>query len=71
MSVLPLKAEHRSATLPTAISSPVTVERSQLTSTSPPRSIALTTGLSDGWSGMSDGATERRGKQWIKEKAQG
>jgi hypothetical protein len=31
----------------------------------------LTTGLSDGWSGMSDGATERRGKQWIKEKAQG
>jgi hypothetical protein len=46
----------------------VCYERSQLTSTSPPRSIALTTGL---LGGCSDGATKRRGKQWIKEKAQG
>jgi hypothetical protein len=31
----------------------------------------LTTRYSSGWSGVRNSATERRGKQWIKEKAQG
>jgi hypothetical protein len=41
------ESRHRSATLPIAMSSSATVERSSLTSTSPPRCIALTTRLSE------------------------
>src|SRR5258707_13469395 len=52
------ESRHRSATLPIVISSSATVERSPPTSTSPPRSIALTTRLSDGWSGVSDPSDE-------------
>src|SRR5258708_5921632 len=44
------ESRHRSATLPIAMSSSATVERSSLTSTSPPRCIALMTRLSGGGS---------------------
>jgi hypothetical protein len=48
------ESRHRSASLPTAISSSATAEPGSLTSTLPPRSIALTTRLSSGWSSVSN-----------------
>ena len=45
------ESRHRLAALPIAMSSSAPVERSSPASTSPPRSIALTTRLSDGCNG--------------------
>src|SRR4029077_13776291 len=54
ISVLAPKAEIDKPPLPMASSSSATAEPSSLTSTSPPRSIALTTGSSGGWSVVSN-----------------